>query len=310
MKNNRILPYLAGIVMALFFGLSFLVTQQGLARMPPMVLLSYRFGVAAVVLTGLRCIGVICVDYKAKPIGGVILLSVFYPGISFFFETIGLTYVSSSQAGILVSIMPIFVTLFGIVILKERPKKIQVLFIVISVAGVLITVVFAGNSQDRGTFLGILLLLVSVLAGSLNNVLSRKYSRYFSAIEITYMMIWMGAVIFTGIACIQGIFDREVWTGYTMPFTSLKNLFVVLELSIGTSVIAFFCMNFMLSRLKAANASVFNNLATVISILAGVLILKEHLYWYQIVGGFCIILSVWGTNYYENKIKPKGKGGK
>ena len=60
-------------------------------------------------------------------------------------------------------------------------------------------------------------------------------------------------------------------------------------------------MNYMLANLKAANASVFFNLATVISIIAGVVIMREHLYWYQIVGGVCIIVSVWGTNYYENR---------
>ena len=51
------------------------------------------------------------------------------------------------------------------------------------------------------------------------------------------------------------------------------------------------------------NAAVFINLATVISIAAGVLIVKEHLYWYQAVGGILIVLSVWGTNYFENRVK-------
>ncbi|MFR1053637.1 MAG: hypothetical protein ACLSFB_03880 [[Clostridium] scindens] len=40
-----------------------------------------------------------------------------------------------------------------------------------------------------------------------------------------------------------------------------------------------------------------------ISIAAGVLIVKEHLYWYQAVGGILIVLSVWGTNYFENRVK-------
>ena len=43
MKKTGILPYAAGVVMAVFFGLSFLVTQQGLAEIPPMVLMSFRF---------------------------------------------------------------------------------------------------------------------------------------------------------------------------------------------------------------------------------------------------------------------------
>ena len=303
MKKAGILPYTAGIVMAVFFGLSFLVTQQGLAEIPPMVLMSFRFALAAAFMTILRAFGIIHIDYKNKPVRGVIILSVFYPGISFFFETISLKYVSSSQAGILVSIMPIFVTLFGILILKEKPMGIQVFFIIVSVTGVMVTVVFAKSSGNEGTFFGILLMLISVLGGSINNVLSRKYSTYFSSVEITYTMLCLGAVIFTCISLIQGIFDRQVLEAYLIPFRSGKMMFVVLELSIGTSAVAFFCMNYMLSKLKAVNAAVFINLATVISIAAGVLIVKEHLYWYQAVGGILIVLSVWGTNHFENRVK-------
>lgn len=303
MKEMRVLPYVAGIVMAVFFGLSFLITQQGLAEIPPMVLMSFRFAVAAIFMTVLRAFHVIHIDYKNKPVKGVIILSVFYPGIAFFFETISLQYVSSSQAGILVSIMPIFVTLFGIGILKEKPMRIQVFFIIVSVTGVFITVVFAKSSGNQGTFFGIILMLISVLGGAVNNVLSRKYSRYFSSVEITYTMICLGAVIFTCITMIQVIFDRAVMKAYLVPFKSAKMMFVILELSIGTSVVAFFCMNYMLSKLRAVNAAVFINLATVISIAAGVLIVKEHLHWYQVVGGIFIILSVWGTSYYENRQK-------
>ena len=95
MRKEKILPYMAGIIVAVFFGVSFLMTQKGLAKMPPMVLISYRFTVAAIILTILKCLRLVQIDYKGKPVGGVILLSVFYPGIAFFFETIGLTYVSS-----------------------------------------------------------------------------------------------------------------------------------------------------------------------------------------------------------------------
>lgn len=302
MGKTKVLSYLSGLVMAVFFGISFLMTQNALKDMPPMVLMSYRFGIAAIALTILRCLHVIHINFKDKPLGGLILLSVFYPGISFFFETIGLQYVSSSQAGILVSIMPLFVTVLGMLILKEKPYKVQYLFIVASMIGVAITVIFAKNEGDEGTFVGIWLMLISLFGGALNNVLSRKYSKYFTPIEITYMMIWMGALIFTGIALIQGIYTPQILLAYKTPFCSLKMLWIVLELSIGTSVIAFFCMNYMLSKLKVANASLFTNLATVISILAGIIVMKEKLYWYQSVGGSLIVLSVWGTNYYETKV--------
>lgn len=301
MTKEVVLAYGAGSVMAIFFGVSFLVTRKGLSEIPPIVLISCRFGVAAVFLFILKMLKLIKIDYRGKPIGGVIMLSVFYPGISFLFETIGLQYVTSSQAGIMVSIMPIFVTLLGVIILKEIPAKIQVLFIILSVMGVVITVVFTRSEGNTGTFYGLILMLISVVGGSVNNVLSRRYSNHFTSIEITYSMIWIGAIAFTGIAMVQSLFDSSILVSYAKAFVMPEMVLVILELSIGTSVIAFFCMNYMLSKLRAVNAAVFINLATVISVAAGVFVAGEHLYWYQAVGGFFILLSVWGTSYYESK---------
>jgi len=63
-------------------------------------------------------------------------------------------------------------------------------------------------------------------------------------------------------------------------------------------------MNFILSKIEAAQSAVFANLTTIVSILAGVFIRGENFYWFQIVGGILIVIGVWGTNYY-GKLKNK-----
>ncbi len=293
--------YLSGLVMALIFGLTFLFAKEGLRYLSPMVLLAYRFGIAAVTLTLLLLLKVVKVDYHGKPIKGVIALSVFYPVISFVFETIGIKYVSVSQAGIMVSLMPIFVMILGMAILKENPTGIQKLFIAASITGVIVTVAFAKGSGESGNFIGILLLLAAVFAGSINNVLSRKYSKYFTATEITFVMLWIGAVFFSLVSMAQGIINHDLYNRLIAPMYEVSSVTAVLYLGLLASVIAFFAMNYMLSKLPVVNASVFTNLATVISILAGVVIMHETLHWYQIAGGVLIISGVIGTNYFSGE---------
>lgn len=298
--GNKWKAYSAGIAMSVIFGLTFLFTKEGLRNLSPMVLLAYRFTTAAVVLTILLILKIVKVNYAGKPIKGVIALSVFYPGISFIFETIGMKYISISQAGIMVSLMPIFVMVLGIVILKEMPARMQKIFIAASISGVIITVIFARGSGEESNFIGIILLLVSTMSGSINNVLSRKYSRYFSATEITFAMLWIGALFFSLISLAQGLINRNLYKTFIAPLHSMGSIISVLYLGIFASVIAFFAMNYMLANLPAVNASVFSNLATVISILAGVVIAHESLYWYQIAGGALIISGVVGTNFFNN----------
>lgn len=52
----------------------------------------------------------------------------------------------------------------------------------------------------------------------------------------------------------------------------------------------------ILSKIEASKMSVFSNLGTVISIIAGVIFLKEEIYYYHILGSILIIIGVIGAN--------------
>lgn len=296
---NNWKAYLSGLCMSIIFGLTFLFTKKALVTTTPMVLLAYRFCSATVVLTLLLIFKVIKVNYKNKPIKGLITLSIFYPVISFVFETQGIKYVSISHAGIMMSLMPIFVMILGIIILKEIPSRIQKLFICTSIIGVVFTMVFAKSTGESSSFIGTILLLICVISGSVNNVLSRKYSKFFTPVEITYAMLIMSSIFFTTMALMQGLINDNLYVTISAPFRDIDTLISILYLGIFASVIAFFAMNYMLAHLQAVNVSVFNNLATLISILSGVIIAHELLYWYQIVGGILIVSSVIGINYLD-----------
>lgn len=300
MEMKKYYPYVCGMIMAFVFGLTFLFSKTGLAYMSPMMLLSCRFLIAAVFMSILLLCRIIHVDFRSKPVYRVVILSVFYPMISFLFETVGLQWTSTAQAGIMVSLMPVFVAFLGFFFLKERQNKKQIFFIVCSVIGVLVTIIFSKQGED-GTQKGLLLLLCSIIAGSVYNILSRKNAVIFTPIEITFVMIWLGAIFFTAIFFWQAIHDGGIVTAYKVVLQEPAAVFSVVYLGVFASVLAFFCMNYMLGKLPAANACIFNNMATVISIFAGILFLHEKMYWYQIVGGILIITGVWGTNYYEEK---------
>lgn len=69
--------------------------------------------------------------------------------------------------------------------------------------------------------------------------------------------------------------------------------------SSGTS----FLTNYVLSYMESSKMSVFSNLATVISIVAGVVFLKEDIFYYHIIGSILIIIGVIGANVFGIKEK-------
>jgi drug/metabolite transporter (DMT)-like permease len=52
----------------------------------------------------------------------------------------------------------------------------------------------------------------------------------------------------------------------------------------------------VLSKIEASKMSVFGNLATLISMIAGVIFLQEQLEYYHIIGAIMIIAGILGTN--------------
>ena len=115
-------------------------------------------------------------------------------------------------------------------------------------------------------------------------------------------MMMVGLVVFNGIAVTEHVLRGEL-TSYFTPLFNPVAFFAVVYLGILSSVVAFFMLNFMLSKIEATKSAVFGNLVTVVSIIAGILVLGEPFYWFHVVGAILILLGVWGTNYYG--IKPR-----
>ncbi len=294
-KMKKYLPYIAAIITASIFGFSFLFTKDALDVVSPIHLLAFRFGLAALAMFFLWLFRIIKINYSGKKMGLLLLLAVVQPGLYFIFETAGINLTTSSEAGLMIALIPVVVTIFASIFLREKPVRIQIFFILLSVSGVIFIIFMKGTTSVKNNFLGMFFLGGAVLMAAIYNILSRKLSLNFRPVEITFIMMFSGAVLFNLIALSQ---LRGNISQYLLPLTDLKVLGSILYLGLLSSIVAFFMMNYTLSRIEAAQSAVFANLTTIISILAGVFVRNEPFYWFQIVGGIMIITGVWGTNYF------------
>ncbi|HEY8391330.1 MAG TPA: DMT family transporter [Capillibacterium sp.] len=291
--------YLAAVLTSFIFGLSFLFTKDALAYVTTHQLLAFRFLTAALLMTLLRVCGLIKIDFRHRPVGRIILPALFEPVLYFIFETVGIKLTTSSEAGLIIALIPVFVTILAILILKEHPRLLQVAAILISVAGVGFIVLGSGEFTVSGHTLGLLALLGAVLSAAFFNIFSRRLSREFRPIEITYVMMVVGALIFSGLALFDTLREPDPLAVFSL--LRIKEVWsAVLYLGICSSVVAFFGMNYYIAKLGAARSAVFANLTTIVSVAAGFCFRGEPLYWYHLVGGVLILLGVWGTNRLAN----------
>ena len=297
-KETKTLPYITAFISSIIFGLSFLFTKKALVVASPIAIMGFRFLMAFVVMTILVLLRIIKVNYKNKPLGWLMLLALFEPVIYFLFETYGLQYTASSVGGLMISLIPIAVTAAGAYFLNEKPTVKQVIFIIVSVSGVALIGVM-GSSGETGTSpLGILLMLGAVMSAAMFSIISRKISRQFTAIEITYFMMFTGALCFNFLVIFGHIINGTM-TSYFNPLTSVTFTISTVYLGIVSSVIAYFLLNYSLSKLQASKTTVYSNISTIVSILAGIIFLKESFHLYHMVGSALILLGIWGTSRFS-----------
>lgn len=296
-RQSNLLPMIAGIIMSVIFGFSFLFTTEALDVTTPIQLLAYRFAFAALTLTILQLFGVIKVSFRNKPWHRLLFLALFQPVIYFTLETIGLQMTSVSEAGMIIGVIPVVVAFLAVLILKERPSVWQLVSILFSVIGVVFIVMMQGSKSSGGNLQGILFLFGAVLAAGMYNIFSKQLSVFFNSLEITYVMMWLGAITFNLIFLGELILQGQV-SDYFRILVNPKVLLSVFYLGIISSVVAFFLLNFMLARIAVSRSAVFANLTTVTSIAAGVIFRNDPLYWFHLVGSSLILLGVYGTNFF------------
>lgn len=299
--------HLAGIIYATIFGFTFMFSKVALDYVRPIGLIAYRFLVAILVLEILRRFKVIHIRFEKKHIKDLFLVALFQPILYFIFETFGIKLTTSGEAGMMIALIPIFVTILSSIILKEAPKKVQIFFILLSVSGVLFIQFLKSSSGLDVNFWGLILLLGAVISAALFNIASRNASKSVKPHELTYFMMLGGAIVFNVLYVIQLLIEKRIGD-YVTNLTHVELLIPILYLGVIASIGGFFLVNFALSKVPAHVSSIYANLSTIVAIIAGAWLLNEKLYYYHFIGAVMIIIGVYGTvrfNIGRHKIKIK-----
>ncbi|WP_422486607.1 DMT family transporter [Gudongella sp. DL1XJH-153] len=305
MTENRFLPYMTALGYSMIFGMSFMFTKIGLGYMSTIQLIAYRFLVAGLTMQILRALKLIKLDFKGKDLKLVIITAMFQPVLYFFFEVEGVNLTSTSQAGLMVSLVPVTTAIGARILFKERLKYIQIMFIILSVSGVVVINAFNNSQGLSGSTLGMAFLTMSLFAGTMFSLSSKRASREFTPVEITYTMMTMGAIVFNATLLVRSAFEGTMAT-YFEPLGNPEVIVPILYLGLLSSIVAFFFLNFTISRIPVSQSAIFGNLVTVFAILAGVFILNEPFGLKDVIGAIMIVTGVWGTLYFGQK-KKKGQ---
>lgn len=299
-NNNNKIVYLAAVSYAIVIGLSFLFTKLALNVTDPIDILAHRFTVSFVAVSIPVFFKWVKVDYNRARIIKILPLAVVYPMLFFGFQTFGLQHATSSEAGILLASAPVFTLILATYFLKEKSTLLQKISVILSVSGVIYISIMKGSTLDINNIKGIILLLLSALCMAGYSVMARKLTREFTTIELSFIMIILSFVSFNALAIGRHLIN-ETLASYFIPFTNITFIISIVYLGVLSTLGTSLLTNYILSKMEASKMSVFANLGTVISIVAGVVFLNENIYYYHIIGSILIVGGVLGTNFLGTK---------
>ena len=304
--NSHAKAIIAVIIGNTIFGFSFIFSKMALQITLPSVLIAVRFVAAFIALNLIVLIGraikvsdgrgnrrpLVQFSLRGKPLRNIILLAIFQPILYFLCESYGIVYTSAAFAGTIIAVIPIAGIVFDVLIMRSKVKLRQIICAVMSAVGVAITTI--GAEGMKSSALGLLILLGAVTAGALFYVFSKKSGSDYNPLEQTYVMFALGSLVYSVFALVQcrGQYGELIFAALGQP----QFIISVLYLSVVSSVIAFICLNYGTVRVTVSEASIFANLTTVISIIAGVTFLHEVFTPFQVVGAIIILISVFFAN--------------
>lgn len=298
LDNRKV--YSAAILYAIITGLSFLFGKIALEVSRPMDLLAHRFFIAFLGVVISMIIRPVKLNYTKEGVIRILPLAILYPFLFFLFQTFGLQYTSSSEAGILLAVVPVFTLILANIFLREETTLLQKISILLSVVGVVYITMMKGSNLDFNNIKGVILLLLSVLSLSGYNVMARGLTKDFTSVELSYMMITISFISFNTISIIgHGI--SGTLSRYYLPLLNLRFIMAAVYLGILSSLITSLLSNYVLSKIEASKMSVFSNLGTVISIIAGMIFLREKVFYFHILGSILIVGGVLGTNLLDKE---------
>ncbi len=219
------------------------------------------------------------------------------PGLYFVFETLGLQYTSATKTSLIIATIPVVVLILSALFLKEQLRAVNVIGIIVSLAGVAL-LVFGGQVETElsGILIGDILIFGAVLAASAYMIMTRRLGEALSSLQITGMQIIFGAVLF---------FPAFLWDLPQLNWQEVsgESLIAVFALTIFATIGGFICYNYALTRIPAAQAAVCINGIPLVTACGAWMLLGETLTAVQLLGGAMVLIAVFLANH-SPKIVP------
>ena len=280
--NNR---WFLLTVLALTWGSSFILVKKSLIAFSP-----YEIGAIRVAVTGvlLAIIGVPAIfRMPRKTFFWVVLAGFFGNFLPMFLFPIAQQKVSSSLAGILDALFPIFVLGFGFLFFGIKSNWSQILGATIGFIGASSLIYFSEANTDGSQFWYVMLVVLATASYGINALVIKEKIANLSAVKLTSAVFCFWSIPALIILYFTGVFENFELTPQRSDALGYLGFLTIF----GTGI-AMFLYYRLIQNTSAVFASSVSYLLPIVAVIWGIVDGEKFTLWY-IIGGILILIGIY-----------------
>ena len=273
------------IVIALTWGSSFILIKKSLLEFSPYQIGAIRVGVSGLLLIfiGMPALR----KLPKKSLFWVILTGFFGNFFPMFLFPLAQTQVSSSLAGILDSLVPVFVLLLGFIFFGIKSQKIQMIGALLGFLGAAALMGTSGNPGENSNWTYALLVVLATASYALAALIIKEKLQDVPSLQLSgsVFTIWMIPSFI--ILLLSGFFND--FHGSSQQIEALGYLSILTILGTAIAIILYYRL---IQNTSAVFASTVTYLLPIIAVIWGILDGEAFSLWY-VIGGVMILIGIY-----------------
>ncbi len=278
-------------LLSLIWGSSFILIKKGLVAYPPEIMATLRILIACIAFVPIFFIRYKDIDWsKFKYLITVGLAGTALPSYLFAFAQ---TKITSSVAGVLNSLTPLFVLLLGILFFKQAFSGAKLLGVLIGLIGAVVLVAFGNEGALQfGNWYVFLIILATIFYATSANTVHHHLQ------DMNSVTISAAAFIPLGIPALLYLLTTDFFTIFQTHEAATSSLLYIILLSLASTVMASVLFFQLVKKTNAVFASLVAYFIPVIALLWGA-IDGEPITLFHIIGMALILIGVYVTKRKE-----------
>lgn len=270
------------LIATFLWGSSFVALKAAIDIYPPSFVIFLRM-----LITLLICL---CLwrwikrfEYQQGDWKWLLVMSLAEPCLYFLFEGYAMQYTSASQAGIIVSCLPLMVALFAFFLIQEKLSKHIIIGFSLCIAGsILLSVVSPNTEHAPNPLLGNTLELLAMVCAAFYVVSMKHLLNRYSALSLIALQGFSGTVFFAPFLLFIEF----------PPQHDVNALMNIVYLGSAVTLGAYGMYNYALAKSSVLTAAAYSNLVPIFALLLSALLLNEILTLWQWASIFVVFAGV------------------